>query len=296
MTRKCGFVALVGAPNAGKSTLLNRLVGAKVSIVSPKIQTTRMRVTGVAMSGDCQIILVDTPGIFDPKRKLEKAMVKAAWQSVSETDLIAVIVDAGCRDSAQTEHILQRLNEKDVKPLLILNKIDTINKNQLLEMTQQLTSKFQVEDVFMISALEGDGVQDLEKFFAKSLPEGDWHFPEDQLSNLPQKLLAAEITREKVFHLLHQELPYAIAVETIKWEECEDGSAKIYQDIHVLRDSQKAMVVGKGGTKIKMIGEQSRIDMQELFGRKMHLFLHVRVNSKWLDQPRFYTEIGLEME
>jgi GTP-binding protein Era len=295
MTR-CGFVAVVGAPNAGKSTLINALVESKVTIVSPKVQTTRNRILGVTLQEQTQIILVDTPGIFkDPKRRLEKAMVKSAWDSLGDADGIMVLVDVSRRKFEDTESILERLKQIQKKAVIVLNKIDLIPRDDLLALAQQF-SRQEVDQIFMISALKRDGLQDVKSYWTPILPEGPWLFPEDQLSDLPERLLAAEITREAIFHRLHDELPYSIWVETESWEEFQNGSVKITQAILVQRDSQRPIVLGKGGQQIKAIGQAARKQLVEILGRPVHLFLSVKVKTGWIDNPRLYKSIGLDFK
>lgn len=291
---RCGFVAVLGAPNAGKSTLVNRLVGTKVSIVSPKVQTTRTRVLGILIEGPAQMIFVDTPGIFQPKRRLERAMVSAAWSGAADADLVLVIVDAHRGFDEDSLAIIERLRDTKRRAILVLNKIDLVKRDTLLGLTAVLNEALPFERTFMISAEKGDGVADLLDYFSKNMPAGPWMFPEDQISDLPQRMLAAEITREKVFLQLHQELPYAITVETEKWEERDDGSARIDQVIYVQRDSQKAIVLGKGGRQIKSIGAAARVELTELLERPVHLFLYVKVRENWLDDRERYREMGLE--
>ena len=301
MTR-CGYCAIIGAPNAGKSTLTNALVGSKVAIVSPKVQTTRMTVKGVAMAGETQIVFVDTPGIFRPRRRLDRAMVGAAWAGAEDADAILHIVDAadltlnakspGARD---TDAILAGLKDtKGKKTALVLNKIDGMKRTDLLPLMEKFRAEGVFEDVFLVSALKGDGVADVASWVAARMPEGPWLYPEDQAADIPMRLLAAEITREKIYHRLHDELPYASAVETEKWEERKDGSARIDQVIYVQRDGQKAIVLGKGGQTIKTIGELARKEMEELFGHRVHLFLFVKVREDWADNREHYREIGLD--
>lgn len=291
---RCGFVALVGAPNAGKSTLLNAAVGSKVSIVSPKVQTTRSRVLGIGTHGDAQILFVDLPGIFAPKRRLDRAMVAAAWSGAEDADIIAVLVDASRRIDADTQGILDRLRQSKRSAILVLNKIDLIPRERLLEMAATLNADGIFTDTFMISALTGDGLTYLLDALAARLPESPWLYPEDQLSDMPMRLLAAEITREKLFMQLHQELPYAIAVETETWEEFDDGSAKISQIIYVQRDSQRAIVLGKGGQRIKSIGASARRDLEEILERRVHVMLFVKVREGWIDDPERYSQWGLD--
>jgi len=297
-TSRCGFVALVGAPNVGKSTLMNNLVGAKVSIVTPKVQTTRTRVLGICIHGASQLVFVDTPGIFMPKRRLERAMVRAAWRGAADADMAVVLVDAaqgreGAVDT-DTGRIVEGLKRGERKAILALNKIDLVKRETLLGLAEELGRTGVFTDTFMISALTGDGVQDLSDFLAASVPEGPWLFPEDQLSDMPERLLAAEITREKLFLQLHQELPYSLAVETESWEEFDDGSVKINQIIYIQRDSQKAIVLGKGGRQIKAVGRAAREELEVLFGRRVHLFLHVKVRPDWIDDPERYRDLGLD--
>jgi len=293
---KCGFVAVVGAPNAGKSTLINGLVGSKVTIVSPKVQTTRNRILGVALDGESQIILVDTPGIFGaPKSRLEKAMVRSAWDSLKDAEGIMLIVDVSKKRFEDTESILERLAHFKKKAVLVLNKIDLIPREELLALAKEF-SRPEIDEIFMISALRGDGVQDIKSYWKKTVPEGPWLFPEDQMSDLSERLLAAEITREEIFHRLHDELPYAIWVETEAWEEFKDGSVKISQLIYVQRESQRPIVLGKGGQQIKAIGAAARKQLIEIFERPVHLFLNVKVKENWIDNPRLYASIGLDFK
>ena len=296
---RAGFVALIGAPNAGKSTLLNALVGAKVSIVSRKVQTTRARVRGIAMEGAAQIVFVDTPGIFAPKKRLDRAMVAAAWQGAEDADLVALLVDAHGNVRAtdgETEAIVAKLKESKRKAVLVLNKVDLVNPPQLLGLADRLNREGIFTDVFMIAALTGDGVGDLKQHFAKAMPEGPWLFPDDQISDMPDRLLAAELVREQLFENLHQELPYALTVETEAWEERKDGSVKIDATIFVQRESQRAIVLGKGGDRIKTVGASARKELEALFERRVHLFLFVKVREKWQDDPERYRAMGLEWE
>lgn len=289
----CGFISVLGAPNAGKSTLINSLVGAKVTIVSSKVQTTRNRILGVARTDDAQIILIDTPGIFSlPKGRLEQAMVQSAWDSLNDTDGIMVIVDVSCRSFKETESILERLSTHKKPIILVLNKIDLLSRDQLLAMSQNLSRPF-IDRVFMVSALKNDRVQDIKTYLATILPAGPWLFPEDQLSDLPQRLLAAEITREEIFHRLYDELPYAIWVETESWEDFDNGSVKITQCIYVHKESQRAIVLGKGGSQVKAIGQASRKQLTSLLKRPVHLFLTVKVKADWMESSRFYKSVGL---
>lgn len=292
---RCGFVALVGAPNAGKSTLLNTLIGAKVSIVSPKVQTTRARVLGITIEGDSQLIFVDTPGIFRPKRRLDRAMVAAAWQGADDADLIAVLYDASRRSvDEDTLGILEKLKEEKRPALLILNKIDLVRRDALLAITEELNRDGVFSDTFMISAFNGDGVKDLRRNLAARMAEGPWLYPEDHITDMPMRLVAAEVTREKLFIQLHQELPYAATVETEQWEEFDDGSVKISQVIYVRRDSQKAIVLGKGGARIKQIGQSARVELEEMMEQRVHLRLFVKVRDDWEEDPDRYEPWGLD--
>jgi GTP-binding protein Era len=295
--RRCGFIAILGAPNAGKSTLVNQLVGTKVSIVSPKVQTTRSRVLGIAMAGEAQLIFVDTPGIFAPKRRLERAMVNAAWSGAQDADLVCLVIDAARPRDEDVASILEKLKESKRRAILVLNKIDLIHpREKLLLQAQEFDATGIFDKVFMVSAQNGSGVSDLIDYFAGIVPQGPWMFPEDQVSDMPQRLLAAEITREKVFHKLHQELPYSIAVETESWQERDDGSVKIDQVVYVLRDGQKPIVLGKGGRQIKEIGALARTELEELLERPVHLFLHVKVRENWTEQRAHYRDIGLDYD
>ncbi|ACI98897.1 GTPase Era [Rhodospirillum centenum] len=292
---RCGFIALVGAPNAGKSTLLNALVGAKVSIVSPKVQTTRSRVLGIGITGDSQLLFVDTPGIFKPKRRLDRAMVAAAWQGATDADLIVMLYDASNdRLDEDTLGIIERLKEAGRTAILALNKVDLIKREKLLKLAAELDSHGIFTRTFMISALTGDGLADLSAFLAAEVPEGPWLYPADQLSDMPERLLAAEVTREKLFLQLHQELPYAATVETESWEEFDDGSVKISQVIYVQRDGQKAIVLGKGGSRIKHISTAARQELETMMDRRVHLFLFVKVRENWVDDPERYRDWGLD--
>jgi GTP-binding protein Era len=294
MTTRAGFVALVGVPNAGKSTLLNALVGEKVSIVSPKVQTTRSRVTGIAIEGASQIVFVDTPGIFAPKRRIEKAMVEAAWSGAADADLVVAVVDCRSAKDPEVGALLDGIVKSGRKTVLALNKIDLVAKERLLAAASELGARYPFEAVFMISAQSGDGVGDLKAHLARALPEGPWLYPEDQLTDMPERLMAAEITREKLFLQLEQELPYAATVETEQWKDQKDGSVRIEQAIFVRKDSQKAIVLGKGGARIKALGQAARLDMEAAFGRRVHLFLFVKVRENWPDDPERYREMGLD--
>jgi GTP-binding protein Era len=293
MTR-CGLVAVVGAPNAGKSTLVNALVGQKVAIVSPKAQTTRTRIMGIAIAGEAQILLLDTPGIFEPRRRLDRAMVAAAWGGAQDADLIALVVDAESGFSRRLEEMLDRLKERREAKMLVLNKVDLVRKEALLGLATRLGERVAFEEIFFVSATTGDGIAELKRALAARVPEGPWHFPEDQVSDATDRMLAAEVTREQLYLQLHAELPYESAIETEKFEERPDGSAAIHQQILVARASQKAIVLGKGGTRIRAIGEAARRELGELLGRKVHLFLHVKVNPKWEEDRGLYRDIGLD--
>jgi len=296
--RRCGYVALIGAPNAGKSTLLNALVGAKLSIVSPKVQTTRRRILGIAVEGASQIVFVDTPGIFAPRpgRRLERAMVAAAWEGAEDADLVVLLVDVTRADDPDTRGIVDRLKSAGRKAALVLNKIDLVPRPSLLELAARFEREGIFEPIFMISGLTGDGVPDLRRHLAAALPEGPWLYPEDQLSDLPERLLAAEVTREQVFLQLHDELPYAITVETDKWEERKDGSVRVEQTIFVQRPGQKAIVLGEGGQQIKRIGARARAELEAMLGRRVHLFLFVRVEKSWTEDRERYEAMGLDFE
>jgi GTP-binding protein Era len=289
-----GFVALIGAPNAGKSTLLNQLVGAKVSIVTHKVQTTRAIVRGVATHGTAQIVFVDTPGIFSPRRRLDRAMVTTAWGGAKDADLVLVLIDAERGIRGDAEAMLAALSDVRQPKVLILNKIDRVKHEKLLALAAQANEGAGFERTFMISALNGSGCRDLLDFVAERLPEGPWYYPEDQISDLPMRQLAAEITREKLYLRLHQELPYSSHVETEKWEEKKDGSVRIEQVIYVERDSQKKILLGHKGETIKAIGQTARKEIAEILEQKVHLFLFVKVRGNWGDDPERYREMGLE--
>ena len=290
----CGFVALIGAPNAGKSTLLNRMVGTKVSIVTHKVQTTRTRVLGIGLHEDAQIIFVDTPGIFTPKHRLDRAMVGAAWQGVSDADQVALLVDASRGMADDVVKIIDTLRETDRQAYLVLNKIDLVKRDDLLALTQKLFDTGVFKEVFMISALNGDGCNDFMSALAGVLPKSPWHFPEDQVSDMPMKLLAAEITREKLFLNVHEELPYQLTVENATWENFDNGDIKIEQTIYVERESQRAIVLGHQGSRIRSIGASARRELEELLERKVHLFLFVKVREGWKDDPDRYRAWGLD--
>ncbi|HEY4265269.1 MAG TPA: GTPase Era [Micropepsaceae bacterium] len=298
---RCGFAAVLGAPNAGKSTLVNALVGQKVTIVTQKVQTTRIPVRGIAMRGDTQIVFVDTPGIFAPKRRLDRAMVKAAWGGAADADVILVIVDSpelvahpNGLAGGDTERIVEGLKEAGKKAALLLNKIDGMRRDTLLPLADRLNRSSIFERIFMISAAKGDGLSDLLDYCASLMPQGALLYPADQVADIPSRLLAAEITREKLYLRLHDELPYASTVSTESWKEQKDGSVRIDQTIFVEREGQKGIVIGKGGQAIKAIGEAARHEMEQLFGRRVHLFLHSKVAERWGETPAHYQEWGLE--
>ncbi len=292
---RAGFVALIGAPNAGKSTLLNALVGSKVSIVSRKVQTTRALVRGIAMEGEAQIVFVDTPGIFKPKRRLDRAMVAGAWGGAGDADVVALLIDARKGLDEEGEAILGKLPELRQPKALILNKIDTIERSKLLALAASLNEKLPFAHTFMVSALKGDGIDRLRQTLAGMMPKGPWLYPEDQISDAPLRMLAAEITREKIYERLHEELPYQSTVETDQWEQRKDGSVRIEQTIFVERESQRKIVLGEGGQTIKAIGQAARREIAEVAEAKaVHLFLHVKVRENWSDDPERYREMGLE--
>lgn len=290
----CGFVALLGAPNAGKSTLMNSLVGSKISIVTHKVQTTRTRFIGIALHKESQMIFVDTPGIFEPKKRLERAMVSAAWAGASDADVIIVLVDAERRIDDNTRRIIDGLSNAGKKAILAINKIDTIRRDSLLALVQELNEMGDFSEVMLISALKGDGLEDLKDVIVGYLPKGPWLYPEDQMTDITERMLAAEVTREKFFLRLHQELPYAATIETESWQEKKDGSVRIEQIIYVERDTQKAIVIGKGGRSLKEIGKMAREDLEEMFGRRVHLFIFVKVRKNWSDDKERYTNMGLD--
>ena len=294
MTQSCGLVAVLGAPNAGKSTLVNALVGQKVAIVSPKAQTTRARLMGIAIEGDAQILLVDTPGIFTPNRRLDRAMVKAAWEGAEDADRVLLVVDAAAKGGARLEQVVEGVEARPEPKILVLNKVDIADKDQLLLLAARLAERLKPEQVFMVSATTGDGIADLKAHLAAAMPEGPWHFPEDQLTDATDRMVANEMTREQLYLQLHAEVPYAAAVETEKWEDRKDGSTVIHQQIFIERDSQKAIVVGKGGSRLKAIGQAAREAIAEHLGRKVHLFLHVKVNPRWGEDRGLYEDIGLD--
>jgi GTP-binding protein Era len=291
---RCGFVALIGAPNAGKSTLLNALVGSKVTIVSRKVQTTRALIRGIAIEGRSQLIFVDTPGIFAPKRRLDRAMVTTAWSGAHEADLVGVLIDARKGLEEEADSILERLAAVKGPKILILNKIDLVARDTLLSLTKAANDKAKFEATFMISALKRDGVADLKSWLAERMPPSPWLYPPDQMSDAPMRQLAAEITREKLFERLHQELPYHSTVETESWKELRGGNIRVEQTIYVERESQRKIVLGKGGQAIKAIGEASRREIAEIVEHKVHLFLFVKVREGWGDDPERYRAMGLE--
>ena len=291
---RAGFVAVIGAPNAGKSTLVNALVGQKVAIVSAKPQTTRARLMGIAIEESAQILLVDTPGIFEPRRRLDRAMVTAAWTGAKDADLILLVIDAASCVTDEVERIIGALGERQHPLILVLNKIDLVKKEKLLTLSSELTKQLNPNHVFMVSAAQGDGVLDLKHALSQAMPLGPWLYPEDEVSDATDRMVAAELTREQVVNQLHQELPYATAVETETWDERDDGSTVIRQQILVERDSQKAIVIGKNGQRLKAIGAAARAEIMQHLGRKVHLYLHVKVNARWDEDRGLYREIGLE--
>lgn len=286
--QKCGYVAIVGVPNAGKSTLVNSIVGLKISIVTPKVQTTRSKLLGIIVKDNTQVLLIDTPGIFSPKRALDEVMVSSAWSAVEDADIVALIVDASSRNFDQDLKIRDRLFAKGIRPILLLNKVDSIKKDRLLEVSQLFAGDHDnFAKVFMISALKHDGLDDLQEYILDNVPAGPWLFNEDDVTNMPLRLMAAEITREKSFMCLHDELPYSLFVETEKWEEKEDGSVRIEQTLFVQRESQRPIVIGHKGAMIKKIGQRAREDISELISSPVHLFLHVKVREKWTENASF---------
>ncbi len=291
---RCGFVALIGAPNVGKSTLINALVGAKVAIVSHKVQTTRALLRGIATEGSTQLILVDTPGIFSPKRRLDRAMVTNAWAGAHDADIICVLIDAKRGLDEETDAILGSLEAARQPKALVINKVDLVEKPALLVLAQAANARVRFTETFMVSALTGDGVADVKRWLAANVPAGPWHYPEDQMTDAPLRQLAAEITREKLFLRLHQELPYQSTVETEQWKELKDGAVRIEQTIYVERESQRKIVLGKGGATIKAIGAESRRDIAEMIETPVHLFLFVKVREHWADDPERYRGMGLD--
>lgn len=298
MTTRAGFVALIGEPNAGKSTLLNRMVGAKVSIVTHKVQTTRARIRGVAMEGESQLVFVDTPGLFQPRRRLDRAMVAAAWGGAADADLVVLLIEANRGLTEGVERILEGLANigEGRKVALAINKIDRVEAPVLLGLSKEMNDRYPFAETFMISAERGHGVDVLRQWLAGELPEGPWLYPEDQIADLPMRMIAAEMTREKLTLRLHQELPYQMTVETENWEERKDGSARIDQLIYVIRDGHKGIVLGSKGETIKAVGRAAREELEEFLGRKVHLFLQVKVRPNWLEEAERYTEMGLEFK
>jgi GTPase len=294
VTQRCGLVAVLGAPNAGKSTLVNALVGQKVAIVSPKAQTTRARLMGIAIEGETQMLLVDTPGIFTPNRRLDRAMVKAAWEGAEDADRVVLVIDAAAKVAARVEQVIEGVEARPEPKILVLNKVDIAKKDDLLVLAARLAERLKPEQIFMVSSTTGDGVSDLKSHLAYVMPEGPWHFPEDQLTDATDRMVANELTREQLYLQLHAEVPYSAAVETEKWEDRKDGSTVIHQQILIERDSQKAIVVGKGGSRLKAIGQAAREAIAEHLGRKVHLFLHVKVNPRWDEDRGLYEDIGLD--
>jgi len=291
---RCGFVALIGAPNVGKSTLVNALVGSKVTIVSPKVQTTRTLVRGIAMEGRSQLVFIDTPGIFAPRRRLDRAMVTSAWSGAHDADIVALLIDAKSGIDEEADAILGRLGDVASRKLLILNKVDLVQKPKLLALAQEANGRAQFAATFMVSALTGDGIGEVKAWLAAQAPEGPWHYPEDQISDAPLRSLASEITREKLFNRLHQELPYRSTVETDSWKELRDGSVRIEQTIFVERESQRKIVLGKSGQSIKAIGAEARTEIAKIIDQPVHLFLFVKVREDWGDDPERFREMGLE--
>ncbi len=290
----CGLVAVIGAPNAGKSTLVNQLVGQKVAITSAKAQTTRARLLGIALHGTTQIILVDTPGIFEPKRRLDRAMVSAAWEGAQEADAVLLVVDPVKQRRHELMPLLEVLKNRPERKILVLNKVDVSAKEKLLELAQEFTALVDFSEVFFVSALTGDGVPELKDRLTALMPEGPWHYPEDQVSDASERLLAAEVTREQLYQQLHDELPYDSAVRHESYTERKDGSVEIRQQIVIARDSQKSIVLGKGGSRIKAIGEAARKELSEILGVPVHLFLHVKVEENWAEKRDIYEEMGLD--
>ncbi|MDR3325712.1 MAG: GTPase Era [Rhodospirillaceae bacterium] len=298
MVKRCGFVAVIGAPNSGKSTLVNQLVGTKISIISPKVQTTRNRILGITIVKDkqAQVIFIDTPGIFIPKHRFDRAMVNATWNGVYSADLIALMIDVKFGLDSNSQLIIDRLKKNDLRATLVLNKIDLVKRSSLLDLTTIINEIGIFDRVFMINARAGDGTKDLLDFFAQNLPEEQWHFPEEQISDVPMRQFASEITREQVLHQLHQEIPYAIMIKTEHWMENNDGSVRINQIIYIQKNNQKAIILGKAGRKIRSIGNKARIELEELLERRVHLFLYVKVRNDWSNDRQYYKELGLDFE
>lgn len=292
---RCGFIAVIGAPNAGKSTLVNQMVGAKVSIVSHKVQTTRVPVRGIAIEGKSQLVFIDTPGIFRPKRRLDRAMVQAAWGGAHDADIVVMLVDAAKGMEEDLERILSKLADAPHPKILVLNKVDRVtDKDRLLPLIAKISEKQTFDRVFLISALDGNGVADLKRYLAEKMPLGPWHYPEDEISDAPLRMLAAELTREKIYEFLHEELPYSTTVETTDWKPFKNGSVRVEQTIYVERDSQKAIVLGKGGQTIKNISSKSRNELAKILEHDVHLFLFVKVRENWGSDPGRYREMGLD--
>ncbi len=294
MTTRCGLVAVIGAPNAGKSTLVNQLVGQKVAITSAKAQTTRARLMGIALEGETQIILVDTPGIFEPRRRLDRAMVNAAWEGTQAADAVLLVVDPVKQRRHELMPLMEALKGRPERKMLALNKVDASPKEKLLQLAQEFAGLVDFSDVFFISALTGDGVPELKAHLASLMPEGPWHYPEDQVSDASERLLAAEVTREQLYKQLHEELPYDSAVRHEKYEQRKDGSVEIHQQIVIARDSQKGIVLGRHGSRLKAIGEAARKELAEILGVPVHLYLHVKVDENWAERREMYEEMGLD--
>lgn len=291
---RCGVVAVIGAPNAGKSTLVNQLVGQKVAITSAKAQTTRARMMGIALDGSTQIILVDTPGIFAPRRKLDRAMVNAAWEGAQDADAVLLLVDPIKQRRHELEPLLEQVAQRSERKILVLNKVDAAKKEPLLALAEELGEKVDFETIYFVSALTGDGIPEMKDALADMMPEGPWMYPEDQVSDASERLLATEITREQLYKQLHEELPYDSAVRPEKYIERKDGSVEIHQQIVVMRDNQRMIVLGKGGQRIKAIGQAAREELSELLGRKVHLFLHVKTDERWSEDKEMFEEMGLD--
>lgn len=294
MTEKCGVVALIGAPNAGKSTIINALIGQKVAITSSKPQTTRTRLLGIAIEDKTQLLLVDTPGIFEPRRRLDRAMVSAAWEGAEDADVIVLLVDARAGLGPKVTSIVDRIQHRKEKKILVLNKVDIAAKDKLLNHASKLNELAEFDETFFVSAKTGDGLPELQEYLVAAMPEGPWHFPEDQVSDVSERLLAAEITREQVFRQLHAELPYAIAIAMEQYKDRPDGSLEIHQQILVEKPTQRAIVLGKGGHQIKEIGAKARAELSEILGRKVHLYLHVKVSANWDEDKSLYQDMGLD--
>ena len=293
--KRCGFIAVLGSPNAGKSTLVNALVGAKVSIVSHKVQTTRVPVRGIAMEGQSQLVFIDTPGIFEPKRRLDRAMVDAAWTGAKDGDVVIVLIDAAKGIDDDSGRLIERIKDARSLRIAVLNKVDRVEeKEKLLALTGEMTKRAKFDRVFMISALDGTGVDDLKRYLASVVPFGPWHYSEDDVTDVPMRMLASEITRERIYHWLHEELPYSSTVETTSWKTLKDGSVRIEQTIFVERDSQKSIVLGKGGATIKKISMEARREIADIAEQDVHLFLFVKVRENWGSDPERYREMGLE--